>query len=114
MSSLGDRLNAARRANPPAAEDATVEDADAAVDELGSAEPTYVPAPQATVVDDDPLTSPSFATHRSAPVQHSQPTLSHHLKKLREAGIVDSERRGLWAYYYVLPEAMEELSAWLS
>src|ERR1044072_804942 len=26
----------------------------------------------------------------------SQPTLSHHLKKLREAGIVDSERRGLW------------------
>jgi ArsR family transcriptional regulator, arsenate/arsenite/antimonite-responsive transcriptional repressor len=44
----------------------------------------------------------------------SQPTLSHHLKKLRDAGIVDSERRGLWAYYYVLPEAMEELSAWLS
>ena len=33
----------------------------------------------------------------------SQPTLSHHLKKLRDAGIVDSERRGLWAYYYVLP-----------
>jgi ArsR family transcriptional regulator, arsenate/arsenite/antimonite-responsive transcriptional repressor len=44
----------------------------------------------------------------------SQPTLSHHLKKLREAGIVDSERRGLWAYYYVLPEALKELSAWLS
>jgi ArsR family transcriptional regulator, arsenate/arsenite/antimonite-responsive transcriptional repressor len=44
----------------------------------------------------------------------SQPTLSHHLKKLREAGIVDSERRGLWAYYYVLPGAMKELSAWLS
>jgi ArsR family transcriptional regulator len=43
----------------------------------------------------------------------SQPTLSHHLKKLRDAGIVDSERRGLWAYYYVEPEAMEELSAWL-
>ena len=44
----------------------------------------------------------------------SQPTLSHHLKKLRDAGIVDSERRGLWAYYYVIPEALEELSAWLS
>ena len=43
----------------------------------------------------------------------SQPTLSHHLKKLREAGIVDSERQGLWAYYYVLPEALQELSAWL-
>jgi ArsR family transcriptional regulator len=44
----------------------------------------------------------------------SQPTLSHHLKKLRDAGLVDSERRGLWAYYYVLPEALDELAAWLS
>jgi ArsR family transcriptional regulator len=44
----------------------------------------------------------------------SQPTLSHHLKKLREAGIVDSERRGLWAYYYVVPDALQELTAWLS
>ena len=43
----------------------------------------------------------------------SQPTLSHHLKKLREAGIVDSERRGLWAYYYVKPEAVKELAQWL-
>jgi ArsR family transcriptional regulator len=44
----------------------------------------------------------------------SQPTLSHHLKVLRQAGLVDSERRGLWAYYYVLPDALKELSAWLS
>jgi ArsR family transcriptional regulator len=44
----------------------------------------------------------------------SQPTVSHHLKTLRDAGIVGSERRGLWAYYYVKPEALEELSAWLS
>jgi ArsR family transcriptional regulator, arsenate/arsenite/antimonite-responsive transcriptional repressor len=44
----------------------------------------------------------------------SQPTVSHHLKKLREAGIVDSERRGLWAYYYVTPEALKELSQWLN
>jgi ArsR family transcriptional regulator len=43
----------------------------------------------------------------------SQPTLSHHLKKLRDAGIVDCERRGLWAYYYVVPDALEELSGWL-
>ena len=43
-----------------------------------------------------------------------QPTVSHHLKVLRDAGIVDSERRGLWAYYYVLPDAVKELSAWLS
>lgn len=44
----------------------------------------------------------------------SQPTLSHHLKKLREAGIIDSERRGLWAYYYVRPKALRELSGWLT
>jgi ArsR family transcriptional regulator, arsenate/arsenite/antimonite-responsive transcriptional repressor len=44
----------------------------------------------------------------------SQPTLSHHLKKLRDAGIVDCERKGLWAYYYVIGDALEELSAWLS
>src|SRR5665213_206412 len=44
----------------------------------------------------------------------SQPTVSHHLKVLREAGIVGSERPGLWAYYYVIPDALKELSAWLS
>jgi ArsR family transcriptional regulator len=43
-----------------------------------------------------------------------QPTVSHHLKVLREAGIVDSERRGLWAYYYVRPDALEDLSSWLT
>ena len=44
----------------------------------------------------------------------SQPTVSHHLKVLREAGIVGSERQGLWAYYYVIPDALKELSSWLS
>jgi ArsR family transcriptional regulator, arsenate/arsenite/antimonite-responsive transcriptional repressor len=43
-----------------------------------------------------------------------QPTVSHHLKVLRGAGLVDSERRGLWAYYYVIPDALEDLAAWLS
>jgi ArsR family transcriptional regulator len=44
----------------------------------------------------------------------SQPTVSHHLKVLRQAGLVGSERQGLWAYYYVIPDALEELSAWLT
>ncbi len=44
----------------------------------------------------------------------SQPTVSHHLKVLRRAGIVGSEREGLWAYYYVIPDALKELSGWLS
>ncbi len=43
----------------------------------------------------------------------SQPTLSHHLRTLREAGLVGVERRGLWAYYYVLPGALDDLAAWL-
>ena len=43
-----------------------------------------------------------------------QPTVSHHLKVLREAGIVGSERRGLWAYYYVIPDALKEFSTWLT
>jgi ArsR family transcriptional regulator len=44
----------------------------------------------------------------------SQPTVSHHLKVLRDAGIVSSERRGLWAYYYVNPDAIKELAGWLT
>jgi ArsR family transcriptional regulator len=44
----------------------------------------------------------------------TQQTLSHHLKKLREAGLVGVERRGLWAYYYVRPDALEVLRSWLS
>lgn len=43
-----------------------------------------------------------------------QPTVSHHLKVLRQAGIVDSERQGLWAYYYVVPGALEEFAAWIA
>jgi len=44
----------------------------------------------------------------------AQPTVSHHLKVLRQAGIVDSEREGLWAYYYVRPEALGEFERWLT
>ncbi|MGH2906033.1 MAG: ArsR/SmtB family transcription factor [Solirubrobacterales bacterium] len=44
----------------------------------------------------------------------SQPTLSHHLRKLRETGLVGVEKRGLWSYYYVHPEALEVLESWLS
>jgi ArsR family transcriptional regulator, arsenate/arsenite/antimonite-responsive transcriptional repressor len=43
----------------------------------------------------------------------SQPTVSHHLKILRDAGIVNSERRGLWAYYYVRRGALDEIAGWL-
>ena len=40
----------------------------------------------------------------------TQPTISHHLKVLREAGLIASERRGTWVYYRMLPTAMDRLS----
>ncbi len=40
----------------------------------------------------------------------SGPTISHHLKVLRKAGLVDSERRGTWVYYRVVPVKPAELS----
>ncbi|OZC60298.1 transcriptional regulator [Rhodococcus sp. 06-621-2] len=40
----------------------------------------------------------------------SQPTISHHLKVLRECGLLDCERRGTWVYYWVIPTALDELS----
>jgi ArsR family transcriptional regulator, arsenate/arsenite/antimonite-responsive transcriptional repressor len=43
------------------------------------------------------------------PVGRSQPTVSHHLKALREAGLVESERRGTWVWYRVVPERIEAL-----
>jgi ArsR family transcriptional regulator, arsenate/arsenite/antimonite-responsive transcriptional repressor len=44
------------------------------------------------------------------PLGLSQPTISHHLKILREAGLVESTRRGTWAYYRLVPEAVGALA----
>lgn len=40
----------------------------------------------------------------------TQPTISHHLKVLREAGLLTSERRASWVYYRVVPQALQRLS----
>lgn len=40
------------------------------------------------------------------PVARSQPTVSHHLKVLRDAGLVVSDKRGTWAWYRVVPERL--------
>jgi ArsR family transcriptional regulator, arsenate/arsenite/antimonite-responsive transcriptional repressor len=42
-----------------------------------------------------------------------QSTISHHLRVLREAGLVDCERRGTWVYYWVLPAPLAQLSTLL-
>jgi ArsR family transcriptional regulator, arsenate/arsenite/antimonite-responsive transcriptional repressor len=45
------------------------------------------------------------------PVGLSQPTVSHHLKILVDAGILTREQRGKWAYYRLVPEALNALAA---
>src|SRR5213592_3226914 len=44
----------------------------------------------------------------------SQPTISHHLKVLRDAGLVESSRRGTWAYYRLVPGTLSALAAALT
>jgi ArsR family transcriptional regulator, arsenate/arsenite/antimonite-responsive transcriptional repressor len=41
----------------------------------------------------------------------SQPTISHHLKVLHEAGLVDRDKRGVWVYYRARPQALAALGA---
>jgi ArsR family transcriptional regulator len=47
--------------------------------------------------------------HLMAPLGLSQGTVSHHLRVLREAGLVEREQRGSWAYYRVVPDALAAL-----
>jgi ArsR family transcriptional regulator, arsenate/arsenite/antimonite-responsive transcriptional repressor len=43
----------------------------------------------------------------------TQPTISHHLKVLRQAGIISGEQRGVWIYYATRPEAVAQLGSLL-
>ena len=49
----------------------------------------------------------------STGIDLTQPTISHHLKVLRTAGLLDSERRGSWVYYRIVPDALQQLSSLL-
>ncbi|MGP4021923.1 metalloregulator ArsR/SmtB family transcription factor [Actinomadura sp. 3N407] len=46
----------------------------------------------------------------TGPFELTAPTISHHLKVLRQAGLIEGERRGTWVYYRVIPEALTRLS----
>ncbi|MBC6458601.1 metalloregulator ArsR/SmtB family transcription factor [Actinomadura sp. HBU206391] len=46
----------------------------------------------------------------TVPFELTAPTISHHLKVLRQAGLIEGERRGTWVYYRVVPEALTRLS----
>lgn len=49
----------------------------------------------------------------TAAFELTAPTISHHLKVLRQAGLIDAERRGTWVYYWINPGVLERLSALL-
>jgi ArsR family transcriptional regulator, arsenate/arsenite/antimonite-responsive transcriptional repressor len=51
----------------------------------------------------------SCACDLASPVGRSQPTISHHLSLLTEAGLVTREKRGKWAYYRVVPDRLASL-----
>jgi ArsR family transcriptional regulator len=53
---------------------------------------------------------PACVCDISAGIEVGQPTVSHHLRVLRTAGLLDSERRGSWVYYRVIPQALQHLS----
>ena len=53
---------------------------------------------------------PVCACHLIEPLGLSQPTVSHHLKRLVDAGLLEREQRGKWAYFSLAPEASERLA----
>jgi ArsR family transcriptional regulator, arsenate/arsenite/antimonite-responsive transcriptional repressor len=55
---------------------------------------------------DDPV----CVCNLTGPLGLTQPTVSHHLKKLVDAGLLEREQRGRWAYYSINPEAMARLA----
>jgi ArsR family transcriptional regulator len=54
-------------------------------------------------------TGEACVCHLTEPLGLTQPTVSHHLKVLLDAGLVEREQRGSWAYFRVIPEPLEAL-----
>jgi ArsR family transcriptional regulator len=54
---------------------------------------------------------PVCACNLNDPVGLAQPTVSHHLKKLVDAGLLEREQRGRWAYFSLKRDAVEKLAA---
>ena len=58
--------------------------------------------------------TPMCVCHIESRFTLSQPTISHHLRLLRKAGLVNSERRGTWIYYSVRREGVEPLNSFVT
>jgi ArsR family transcriptional regulator, arsenate/arsenite/antimonite-responsive transcriptional repressor len=52
--------------------------------------------------------------HLTEPLELSQGTVSHHLRVLREAGLVERDQRGSWAYFRVVPETLAAIRSFLA
>src|SRR3954467_7508703 len=59
-------------------------------------------------------TEPVCQCELNALFELKQPVLSHHMRRLADAGLVTVTRRHRWAYYAVAPEVLKELSSWLT
>ena len=70
-------------------------------------DPARVRIVNALATTDEPVCVCEFV----GPLGLSQPTVSHHLKKLTDAGLLEREQRGKWAYYSLNPEAASTLAA---
>jgi ArsR family transcriptional regulator len=69
------------------------------------ADPARVKIVNMLATSDEPVCACEF----EPALRLSQPTVSHHLKKLTEAGLVEREQRGKWAYFSLKPEASSQL-----
>jgi ArsR family transcriptional regulator len=70
------------------------------------ADPARVRIVNVVATSDEPV----CACHLIEPLGLSQPTVSHHLKRLVDAGLLAREQRGKWAYFSLTPEASERLA----
>ena len=71
------------------------------------ADPARVRIVNVLATSDEPV----CVCNLTEPLRLSQPTVSHHLKKLVDAGLLEREQRGKWAYYSINPEAMARLAS---
>jgi ArsR family transcriptional regulator len=71
------------------------------------ADPTRVRIVNLLATSDEPVCICNLV----APLGLTQPTVSHHMRKLLEAGLVGREERGKWGYYSLVPDAMRTLAS---
>ena len=81
----------------------------AAADNLAESFKALADPTRVAIVNSLSSTDEVCVCNLTAAFELSQPTISHHLKILREAGLVESTRRGTWAYYRLVPEAIDAL-----